>query len=178
MSNIYLIKFVSLESNISIKLATTILLTRFNFSPPQAEQFLSGKLTLSSQSYKKIIILKQRFKQYGILVTTDAQSEILASDESVTDIDKRIVNALDYITTSMIRLEDKVDDLARQQQAQSDDDELSSEHTNNWVEELTTDNTESMTIKTAKIKWLFILMLVVLLLLLVAVIAFPNLLPF
>ena len=178
MSNLYQIKFVSLEPNISIQQATNALLTHFKFSHYQAEQFLSGNLNLNSQSPKKVALLHQRFKQHGIMVTTLDKDDIPQTDSSTateTETDKRIVNALDYITTSIIRLEEKIDDLARQQQAHSGEAELIDESSNEWVEELTIENIAPQAKGTNKVKWLFIFLLVLLLLVLGVLITFPNL---
>ena len=180
MSNLYQIKFVSLEPNISIQQATNALLTHFKFSHYQAEQFLSGNLNLNSQSPKKVALLHQRFKQHGIMVTTLDKDDIPQTDSSTateTETDKRIVNALDYITTSIIRLEEKIDELARQQQVQNDDDELQIEHSSNWVEELTIDDNVPTKMGSQKVKWLFILLFALLLSLLGVVMVFPDLLP-
>ena len=85
--------------------------------------------------------------------------------------------ALDYITTSIIRLEEKVDDLARLQQEQNGEIDLELEN-NNWGEELEFDETVESSNKPKNINWLFFALIAILLSLLGVIVAFPNLLPF
>ncbi|MDE3272919.1 hypothetical protein [Pseudoalteromonas sp. G4] len=175
----YRIQFAQLNNGVSAEQAKSILTTKLKLSDAKASQFLAGKQIFSPIAHEKAVKQQKTFAALGIQVDIISTSKSNAQ-ERTNDVDERILAALDYITTSIIRLEEKVDDLARLQQLQNGetDLELEAENTNSWGEDLEFDETLETTSKSKNINWLFIVLIVILLSLLGVVIAFPDLLPF
>lgn len=174
----YRIQFAQLSNNLTTEQAKTILTTKLKLSDTNAMQFLQGKLIFSPISQEKAIKQQKTFAALGIKVKIVATDTPKTPDsESERDVDQRILAALDYITTSIIRLEEKVDDLTRLQQEQSGEADLELER-NSWGEELEFDEETEPTGKSKNINWLFFALIAILLSLLGVIIAFPNLLPF
>lgn len=175
----YRIQFAQLNNGVSAEQAKSILTSKLKLSDAKATQFLAGKQIFSPVAHEKALKQQKTFAALGIQV--DIISTAKANvQEHTSDVDERILAALDYITTSIIRLEEKVDDLTRLQQLQNgeSDLEVEAEKTNDWGDDLEFDETLESNSKSKNINWLFIILIVILLSLLGVVIAFPNLLPF
>lgn len=172
----YRIQFAQLSNNVTTEQAKTILTTKLKLSDAKATQFLAGKLIFSPISQDKAIKQQKTFSALGIKVKI-VNANKAQTQEPEHDVDQRILAALDYITTSIIHLEEKVDDLARLQQEQNGEIDLELEN-NSWGEELEFDETAESNNKPKNINWLFFALIAILLSLLGVIVAFPNLLPF
>ena len=178
MSNSYRIQFAALSDKIDTAQAANMLTSKLKLSEAKAQQFLAGKLIFSPISQDKAIKQQKTFAALGINVKIiNAESNAETSKTSSYDVDERILAALDYITTSIIRLEEKVDDLTRLQQLQNGEEEPQNNTQDDWGEELAFEDERIEPNKSRKINWVFIILLIILLSLLGVVVAFPNLLP-
>ncbi|WP_372768177.1 hypothetical protein [Pseudoalteromonas sp.] len=175
----YRIQFAQLNNGVSAEQAKSTLTTKLKLSDAKVSQFLAGKQIFGPITHEKAVKQQKTFAALGIQVNIISTSQSSTQDHT-TDVDKRILAALDYITTSIIRLEEKMDDLARLQQLQNGetDIELEIESQNSWGDDLEFDEPLEATSKSKNINWLFIALIVILLSLLGVVIAFPDLLPF
>lgn len=175
----YRIQFAQLNNGVTAEQAKSILTTKLKLSDTKANQFLAGKQIFSPIPEQKALKQQKTFAALGIQVKLISTEKEIQTERS-SDVDERILAALDYITTSIIRLEEKVDDLARLQQVQSGeaDLELDVENKNSWGDDLEFEEELEATSKPKNINWLFITLIAILLSLLGVVIAFPNLLPF
>lgn len=176
MSNHYRIQFSSLADSLSEQQAHSILVSKLKLSEQNATLFLSGKPIFNATTKEKALKQQKTFATLGIHIRIQDLTANESSDVQTraNDVDTRILAALDYITTSIIRLEEKVDDLARQQQELNISDTELPNESSGWGEDLEFEESEPVK-NTRKINWIFISLLTVLLTLLAVVLVFPEL---
>lgn len=133
MSLSFKIIFKSLSSKLSELQAKDILQTKLKLSSAVADKFLQGEEVFNAISQEKALKQQNIFATMGINVNIiDITANVNKVDDqqsnsaiSQAEKDAKIMSALDYITTSLIRLEEKVDELSQNtsEQLPSLDDE-------------------------------------------------------
>jgi len=135
MSLSFKITFESLSSKLSELQAKDILQTKLKLSSAVADKFLHGEEVFNAISQEKALKQQKVFATMGINVNIiDITAKVSSEGEkqnsqssaiSQAEKDAKIMSALDYITTSLIRLEEKVDELSQNtsEQLPSLDDE-------------------------------------------------------
>ncbi|ATC95686.1 hypothetical protein [Pseudoalteromonas tunicata] len=134
MSDTCKVIFEALNAPLTVQQAKQLLQTKFKLSDATVAKFLQGDEAFSATTLEKATKQQKLFASVGIQVKL-VQPQTLAATSTAPDSgqkerDLKIINALDYITTSLIRLEEKVDELAQNQQAKLPDlnDDLEPEH--------------------------------------------------
>jgi len=135
MSLSFKITFKSLSSKLSELQAKDILQTKLKLSSAVADKFFHGEEVFNAISQEKALKQQKVFATMGINVniiditakvsSVGVKQNNQSSAISQAEKDAKIMSALDYITTSLIRLEEKVDELSQNtsEQLPSLDDE-------------------------------------------------------
>ena len=138
MSLSFKITFESLSSKLSELQAKDILQTKLKLSSAVADKFLQGEEVFNAINQEKALKQQKVFATMGINVNiVDITAKVSSvgvkqNNQSLSisqaEKDAKIMSALDYITTSLIRLEEKVDELSQNTSAQlpslDDDNDL------------------------------------------------------
>lgn len=126
MSDQCKIVFAGLAAKVSPELAKQLLQQKLKLNEKTVKKFLQGQDAFNPTSLEKAQKQQKVFASLGIkvqIVTPDHASQTDDDDDeqSQKERDLKIINALDYITTSLIRLEEKVDELAQNTPAKMPD---------------------------------------------------------
>ncbi|SFC75532.1 hypothetical protein [Pseudoalteromonas denitrificans] len=136
MSLSFRITFASLSNELTEIQAIDILQTKLKLNANVAQKFLQGGEVFNPISQEKALKQQKIFASMGIKVKiTDISANNSPQEKNPTNLisqaekDAKIISALDYITTSLIRLEEKVDELSQNTSEQlpslDDENELS-----------------------------------------------------
>jgi hypothetical protein len=182
MSGRYLLVFNGLKEGTSAKEAQQVLINQLKLSPQKAQLFLQGKPVFSPVDGEKAKKQQAMFANLGIHVSvkagsapTPAQSQPTQQDQ----VNQQMLAALDYITTTLIRLEEKVDDLvqAQQQLAQPEELMFPEESDPDWGDDLEFDESAAKPKNKLKLVWLVVGIGIVLCVIAGVFIMYPDLLP-
>ncbi|MEH6394101.1 hypothetical protein [Pseudoalteromonas sp.] len=181
MAENFRVMFAGLAKDTDQAHAISQLATRLKAPTAKVAAFFENKPLFAPCEKEKAL------KQAKILASVGIKSKlapvqistVTSNSETTSQRDERIFNALDYITSSLIRIEEKLDDLeqrlpANQQQATADEDE-------DWqTDDLLLDEELTTPIKKRSNILLFslIAMVVILLVVLGISFAFPDLFSF
>lgn len=181
MAENFRVMFAGLAKDTDQAHAISQLATRLKAPTAKVAAFFENKPLFAPCEKEKAL------KQAKILASVGIKSKlapvpistVTSTSETTSQRDERIFNALDYITSSLIRIEEKLDDLeqrlpANQQQATADEDE-------DWqTDDLLLDEELTTPIKKRSNTLLFslIAMVVILLVVLGISFAFPDLFSF
>jgi hypothetical protein len=123
MSLSFKITFKSLSSKLSELQAKDILQTKLKLSSAVADKFFHGEEVFNAISQEKALKQQKVFATMGINVniiditakvsSVGVKQNNQSAAISQAEKDAKIMSALDYITTSLIRLEEKVDELSQ-----------------------------------------------------------------
>ena len=155
MSLSFKITFESLSSKLTEVQAKDILQTKLKLTSSIADKFLQGEEVFNAIPQEKALKQQKIFSSMGINVkviditakktnsskSINNQNEISAISQA--EKDAKIMSALDYITTSLIRLEEKVDELSQNNAEQlpsleDDNDQLDTPETLEFDEDFDT----------------------------------------
>lgn len=182
MAENFRVMFAGLAQNTDQAHAISQLATKLKAPTAKVAAFFDNKPLFAPCEKEKALKQAKLLASVGVIsklqpVETSTATSTVASDtETSSQRDERIFNALDYITSSLIRIEEKLDDLEQrlpttQQQANADEDE-------DWQnDDLLLDEELTTPIKKRSNVLLFslIAMVVILLVLLGLSFAFPDL---
>lgn len=180
MSGRYLLVFNGLKGSITAKQAQTVLTNQLKLSPQKAQLFLQGKPVFSPVDAEKAKKQQAMFANLGINVQVKAASSPSSANHATQQdqVNQQVLAALDYITTTLIRLEEKVDDLIQNQQQLTPTEELMfpQESDPEWGEELEFDESSKPKNK-LKLVWLVVGIGIILCVIAGGLIIYPDLLP-
>lgn len=111
MSERYRIIFARLDDATSIEQASSKLQSTLKLSPEKCEAFFNQQAIFSPSDKAKALKQSKVFANLGI------QTRLINVQPSSAEQnkDEQILNALDYITSSLMRLEERLDDIQQQQ---------------------------------------------------------------
>ncbi|MBD1581760.1 hypothetical protein [Pseudoalteromonas sp. S16_S37] len=177
MSQRYRVSFVGLENTTSAEEVVTNLCAKLKISEQKANGFLANKPLFAVADKAKCL------KQVKLLASFGIQAKLIPIEENVSQIlaqqqkDERVFEALDYITSSLIRIEERLEELEQrlpeqvreeqqQESPQWQDDEL--------FDELELDLETKKKLPTRKLQYLLATVLIVLLTVLALAIMYPQ----
>lgn len=186
MAENFRVMFAGLAQNTDQAHAISQLATKLKAPTAKVAAFFDNKPLFAPCEKEKALKQAKLLASVGVIsklqpvetstASSTASSTVASDNETSSQRDERIFNALDYITSSLIRIEEKLDDLEQrlpttQQQANADEDE-------DWQnDDLLLDEELTTPIKKRSNVLLFslIAMVVILLVLLGLSFAFPDL---
>lgn len=182
MSENYRVMFAGLANDTQASDAQTKLATKLNASPNKVAAFFENKPLFAACSKDKALKQAKLLASLGIKsklqpINTGTSANI--NDDAALQRDERIFNALDYITSSLIRIEEKLDDL--EQRLPAVDEQPSVADEGDWQnDDLLLDEELNTPIKKHNNALLYSLIAMVILLLIVLGLsfAFPDLFAF
>ncbi|MBQ4831977.1 hypothetical protein J8L70_01860 [Pseudoalteromonas sp. MMG010] len=111
----YRVTFLSLADNTDSEIACANLAAKLKVSEDKITAFLNGKPLFSpcakDKAFKQVKLLKSMGIETKIQTFSKPSNSFSAPATSDSQRDKKIFDALDYITSSLIRLEEKLDEL-------------------------------------------------------------------
>ncbi|MFC3031156.1 hypothetical protein ACFOEE_01280 [Pseudoalteromonas fenneropenaei] len=110
MTDKYRVMFVGLDKGIEQEVAITRVATKLAIPEAKASTFFANKALFAPADKEKALKQVKLFASMGI----QAKLQLLNDANSQTtknDRDERLFEALDYITSSLIRLEERLDDI-------------------------------------------------------------------
>lgn len=180
MSQLYQITFKKLADPALASDAKNALQQKLKLSDAQITRFFNGDSVFNPMPLEKAKRQQKLFSSMGISLTAKAVA-LGSADKTARqqEVDEKIVAALDYITTSLIRLEEKVDELATKQNADNDTIDLDEvTQSSSWGDDLEFEDGDDTPPKRSKFfPYLIATLIGVLLILLGVLIAFPHLSP-
>ncbi len=176
MSDNVIILFASLADGLTAEEAKNRLQKKLKLSSAIASKFLSGAKAFNPTTKEKALKQQKVFASLGIDIKVISAKAKSSPQISQAEKDEKILNALDYITTSLIQLEEKVDALSQNAQSQlpslNEEDEFTQHQETIAFEE---DLDEPIKLGSNKLLFIFIAVFVVLLVILLAVsLAYPE----
>ncbi|WP_024611276.1 hypothetical protein [Pseudoalteromonas sp. TB64] len=181
MTDNFRVIFAGLADDVDTKIACTNLAQRLKTSEEKVMLFFKGKPLFAPSNKDKA--LKQAKLLVGLGIKSKLQAIPNTSAASIEKAnnqrDERIFDALDYITSSLIRLEEKLDDL--EQRLPALESKTPDENIDQWQDDdLMLDEELISTPKKRSNALLYslIVTVVTLLIVLAAYLAFPNLFSF
>lgn len=115
MADHFRVMFAGLADSVDIKTACTNLAIKLKTSDEKVTPFFKGKPLFTPSNKGKALKQTKLLASLGIKsklqAVPNAIQNNLASTENSNQRDERIFDALDYITSSLIRLEEKLDEL-------------------------------------------------------------------
>ena len=180
MNDYFRVIFAGLADDIDAKTACTNLAQRLKTSEEKITLFFKGKSLFAPSNKDKAL------KQAKLLASLGIKSKLQAISNAAQDVpasennnqrDERIFDALDYITSSLIRLEEKLEEL--EQRIPDIESKIIIEDNNSWQDDdLLLD--EALTSKPRKRNNIFLYSLIATVIILLIVLSislvFPNLL--
>ncbi|KZN46812.1 hypothetical protein N474_03885 [Pseudoalteromonas luteoviolacea CPMOR-2] len=177
MSDQYRVAFVGFDADTDSQNAIERLAAKLGVSKQKVESFTQGKPLFGSTDKSKCL------KQVKLLAIYGFQSKVLEVQTSVSQpnnaANERVFEALDYITSSLIRIEEKLEELEQRidgQQKNDDDKEQDQWQSDDLFDELDLD-TETKP-KSKKLLYTLLSILIVLLIVLGFSLAFPEMVQF
>ncbi|BBN82698.1 hypothetical protein PA25_26830 [Pseudoalteromonas sp. A25] len=177
MSQKYRVAFVELDNTTTAEEVVTNLSTKLKISPQKAASFLANKPLFAAADKTKCL------KQVKLLASLGVQAKLVAIEESApqTSIqqqkDERVFEALDYITSSLIRIEERLEELEQRLPEQAH--EPQEQDSPQWQEEelfneLELDIEPSEKVPARKVQYALGAVLVLLLIVLALAIMYPH----
>jgi len=112
MANNFRVMFVGLAEGTEAKTACVNLANKLKTSEDKVTQFFNGKTLFAPNNKDKALKQAKLLASLGIKSKLQATGEpSLQRPDATSQRDDRIFDALDYITSSLIRLEEKLDEL-------------------------------------------------------------------
>ncbi|RZM84792.1 hypothetical protein C3B51_02970 [Pseudoalteromonas rubra] len=179
MSEQFRVVFSGFKPGTDSQAATEQLAAKLKVSAQKVADFTTGKPLFGPADKQKCLKQAKLLAVYGIQSKLQSQSQPSAgSDTAQSAANERVFDALDYITSSLIRIEEKLDELEQRIDGKQVKDEQHEE--DEWEDESLFSELEldSEPPKRSK-KFLYILLslLVLLLVVLGISLAFPELVP-
>lgn len=175
MTQRYQITFKQLKNDLTPSQAHSLLQNKLKLSSKLSARFLNGEKVFNPISLEKAQKQQTLFAQLGIHINIQGITETTTAIRN-SEVDEKILAALDYITTSLIRLEEKVDELAAQNNETVTLELDEAPEPESWGEELAFDDAPA---KRSKLFPYLVATLVILLVGLLAVLLiYPELSPF
>lgn len=177
MSQTYRVAFVSVEESTSTEQAVKRLMAKLNITAQKADAFLAGKPLFAPADKTKCM------KQAKLLASLGIKSKLIATESNnassaQSQRDERIFEALDYITSSLIRIEEHLEDLEQRlpeiEQIQVNDDPEQSWQEDEFLEDYDLDIEPNKQPPTRKLLYILASVLVVLLVVLAVAIMYPQ----
>ena len=177
MANNFRVMFVGLAEGTEAKTACVNLANKLKTSEDKVTQFFNGKPLFAPNNKDKAL------KQAKLLASLGIKSKLQATGEqppqspsAASQRDERIFDALDYITSSLIRLEEKLEEL--EQRLPTNELKPPTDESDEWQEDdLMLDEQLDEPVKTRSNTLLYSLIATAVLLLIVLAVylAFPDL---
>ncbi|OHU88570.1 MULTISPECIES: hypothetical protein [Pseudoalteromonas] len=177
MSQKYRVVFIGLQSTTSAEEVVTTLSSKLNIAPQKVEAFLAKKPLFApaeqSKSLKQVKLL-ERMGVKAKLVAVEPPADTSPQSQK----DERVFEALDYITSSLIRIEERLEEIEHRLGNSSDEDKDDSKpdswHEDELFEELDLDLEPVKKIPTRKLQYTLAAILIVLLTVLALAIIYPQ----
>ncbi|WP_440055318.1 hypothetical protein ACSLBF_04030 [Pseudoalteromonas sp. T1lg65] len=172
MNELFKVVFVDIAANQDKEQAAELLATKLKTSPSKVQQFFDGRPLFAPTDKTKAL------KQVKLLSTMGINAKLVnQADNSTTQVidQERIFEALDYITSSLIRIEERLEDI--EQQISQDKSNTSPDETTSWQEdELFEELDFDAPMPTKSKSWLYYLLavLIILFVLLGVSLFFPD----
>ncbi|MCQ8884963.1 hypothetical protein NQT63_04595 [Pseudoalteromonas agarivorans] len=177
MANNFRVMFVGLAEGIEAKTACVNLASKLKTSEDKVTQFFNGKALFAPSNKDKALKQAKLLASLGIKSKLQATGELpTQSPSAASQRDERIFDALDYITSSLIRLEEKLEEL--EQRLPTNELKSPTDENDEWQEDdLMLDEQLDEPVKTRSNTLLYSLIATAVLLLIVLAVylAFPDL---
>ncbi|MBE0369364.1 hypothetical protein J8L98_15775 [Pseudoalteromonas sp. MMG013] len=176
MTDKYRVVFTSLNEGISAAEATTKLSQKLKIPESKVQAFFAGKPLFSIADKEKSTKQLKLLASLGIQAKLQPASSPSTSQLAQSQRDERLFGALDYITSSLIRIEERLEELEQRLPEQlPESNEKASEQweDDELFEELELDSPPPKRSKT--VQYGLGAILIILLIILALAIAFPNL---
>ncbi len=177
MANNFRVMFVGLAEGTEAKTACVNLASKLKTSEDKVTQFFNGKALFAPSNKDKALKQAKLLASLGIKSKLQATGELpTQSPSAASQRDERIFDALDYITSSLIRLEEKLEEL--EQRLPSNELKSPTDGNDEWQEDdLMLDEQLDEPVKTRSNTLLYSLIATAVLLLIVLAVylAFPDL---
>jgi len=112
MANNFRVMFGGLDEGTEAKTACVNLASKLKTSEDKVTQFFNGKALFAPSNKDKALKQAKLLASLGIKSKLQATGELpTQSPSAASQRDERIFDALDYITSSLIRLEEKLEEL-------------------------------------------------------------------
>ncbi|MCG7535289.1 hypothetical protein [Pseudoalteromonas sp. OOF1S-7] len=177
MSEQFRIVFSGFKPGTDSQAATEQLATKLKVPAQKVADFTTGKPLFGPGDKQKCLKQAKLLAVYGIQSKLQSQSSAV-SGPAQSAANERVFDALDYITSSLIRIEEKLDELEQRidgkqvQDEQHEDDEWEDE---SLFSELELDSEPPK--RSKKLLYILLSLLVLLLIVLGISLAFPELVP-
>jgi hypothetical protein len=169
--------FVGLAEGTEAKTACVNLASKLKTSEDKVTQFFNGKALFAPSNKDKALKQAKLLASLGIKSKLQATGELpTQSPSAASQRDERIFDALDYITSSLIRLEEKLEEL--EQRLPTNELKSPTDESDEWQEDdLMLDEQLDEPVKTRSNTLLYSLIATAVLLLIVLAVylAFPDL---
>ncbi len=177
MANNFRVMFVELAEGTEAKTACVNLASKLKTSEDKVTQFFNGKALFAPSNKDKALKQAKLLASLGIKSKLQATGELpTQSPSAASQRDERIFDALDYITSSLIRLEEKLEEL--EQRLPTNELKSPTDESDDWQEDdLMLDEQLDEPVKTRSNTLLYSLIATAVLLLIVLAVylAFPDL---
>ena len=183
MSEQYRLVFASLDEGLEQTEVAHALHQKLKLSPKQAQAFFTGRSIFAPSDKAKALKQAKVLASLGIrtrLQSMQSTANETANTASAAARDEQILAALDYITSSLIRLEERLDDMDNRLNDQLQQNS-SNEVNDDFAVDLSLDEELELAPQPSRKRWpLFTLIALIVLLLGVLALAFiyPELLTF
>ncbi len=181
MADNFRVIFVGLAEGADSQAVTNALTEKLKTSPEKVAAFFNGKPLFAPSNKEKALKQAKLLSTLGIKSKLQQTAPTQATSQKAHDSqrDQRLFDALDYITSSLIRLEEKLEDL--EQRLPEVELSLSDENDEPWQDDdLMLDEPLSTTPKKRSnlVLYSLITTVVILLIVLAVYLMFPNLFSF
>lgn len=181
MTDNFRVIFVGLAEDVTSQAVTAALTEKLKTSPEKVAAFFNGKPLFAPCPKEKALKQAKLLSTIGVKSKLQQATTVQATSQTTEDSqrDQRLFDALDYITSSLIRLEEKLEDL--EQRLPEVRLSLQNENDESWQDDdLMIDEPLSATPKkhSNAILYSLIATVVILLIVLAVYLMFPNLFSF
>ncbi|CAH9053111.1 hypothetical protein PSECIP111951_00755 [Pseudoalteromonas holothuriae] len=178
MSQQYRVAFVELEGSFSAEEVVAKLSTKLKINPQKASAFLANKPLFAPADKTKCL------KQVKLLASMGVQAKLIALEDTTKTSaqeqkDERVFEALDYITSSLIRIEERLEELEQRLPASSN--EQHEQGAQQWQEDEIVDDFDldlemepTKKLPTRKLQYALAAVLLILLIVLALAILYPQ----
>ncbi|OHU94143.1 hypothetical protein [Pseudoalteromonas byunsanensis] len=177
MSQKYRVVFIGLESTTSAEEVVTTLSSKLNISSQKVEAFLAKKPLFAPAEQSKALKQVKLLEKMGVkakLVAVEQLPQTTIQEQK----DERVFEALDYITSSLIRIEERLEELeqrlANLPEEQENDSAPDSWQEDELYEELDLDMEPARKLPTRKLQYILAVVLIALLTVLALAIIYPQ----
>ncbi len=165
MQQYYQVIFDQLADPSTLPAIKTIMRVQFKFSQKAIDAFFSGQAIMRGVTHQRAQQQQSLFHKMGVNthvtpLVKHTDSDIEPKDVTPpANIDKRTIEALDYINSCLIRLEDKIDDLSCQVAATQTSVQVMDEEDEDWSSPPKCSNTPAWQ---KQLKWVMLIAAVIL----------------